>query len=436
MFNRLQDKLMSALKKMARHGRLTEADVTAGMREIRLALLEADVNLTVVKEFVKRVKEKALGADILSSLTPVEQLTKIVYDELTEMLGGADYDPKFKLGTGRHVIMMVGLQGSGKTTTSAKLAARFKSEGRRPLLIAADLSRPAAVDQLKVLGKQIHAQVHSVDDTTGVDPVQVATAGVDVAAKDNLTPVIVDTAGRLAIDDDLMAELERVKAAVEPDEILLVLDSLTGQDAVETAQRFDARLDLTGLVLTKLDGDARGGAALSMRHVTGKPIRLVGTGEKTDALDYFHPPRMASRILGYGDMQTLLEKASVSFDEEEAARLEKKLRKQKKFDLEDFMAAMRQTKKLGSMKQIINLIPGFKMSEEQLEQGQAELKKFEALVNSMTKAERRDPRLLNAKRRIRIANGSGTTVQDINRFMSQFKQMQKMTQQMMGQIKR
>ena len=436
MFNRLQDKLMSALKKMARHGRLTEADVNAGLREIRLALLEADVNLAVVKEFVKRVKEKALGADILTSLTPVEQLTKIVYDELTEMLGGAEYDPKFKLGTGRYVIMMVGLQGSGKTTTSAKLAARFKSEGRRPLLVAADLSRPAAVDQLKVLGRQIHAQVHAVDDPAGSDPVQVATDGVAAAQKENLTPVIVDTAGRLAIDDDLMAELERVKAAVEPDEILLVLDSLTGQDAVETAKRFDERLDLTGLVLTKLDGDARGGAALSMRYVTGKPIRLVGTGEKTDALDYFHPPRLASRILGYGDMQTLLEKAAVSFDEEEAARLEKKLRRHKKFDLEDFMAAMRQTKKMGSMKQLINLIPGFKLSEEQLEQGQAELKKFEALVNSMTRAERRDPRLLNARRRIRIANGSGTTVQDVNRFMSQFKQMQKMTQQMMGQIKR
>jgi len=432
MFDRLQDKLAAALKKMARHGRLTEADVNAGLREIRLALLEADVNLSVVKDLIKAIKAKALGADILASLTPVEQLTKIVYDELTAMLGGADLDPKFQLGTGRFVIMLVGLQGSGKTTMAAKLAARFKSEGRRPLLVACDLSRPAAVDQLQVLGKQVHTAVHAVDNPAGADPVQVALDGLSGAAKENLTPVIVDTAGRLAIDEQLMEELERLKAEIEPDEILLVLDALTGQDAVETAKRFDERLDLTGLVLTKLDGDARGGAALSMRAVTGKPIRLVGIGEKTDAVEYFHPPRMAGRILGYGDLQTLLEKATVSFDDAEAERLEKKLRKQKKFDLDDFLAALRQTKKMGSMKQLLNMIPGIKISEDQLEQGQAELKKFEALVQSMTRDERRDPRLLNAGRRRRIANGSGTTVQDVNRFMNQFKQMQKMTQQLLA----
>lgn len=432
MFDQLQDKLGQALKKLARHGHLTEADVNNGLREIRLALLEADVNLGVAKDFIARVKAQALGADILASLTPVEQLTKIVYDELTAMLGGSDYDPKFKLGSGRFVIMLVGLQGSGKTTTAAKLAARFKSEGRRPLLVAADLSRPAAVDQLQVLGRQVHCAVCFAAEPGNADPVRVAEDGVYQAQKDGLTPVIVDTAGRLAIDEDLMAELERVKAAVEPDEILLVLDALTGQDAVETARRFDERLDLSGLVLTKLDGDARGGAALSMRSVTGKPIRLTGTGEKVEALEYFHPERLAGRILGYGDLQTLLEKAASGFDEAEAMRLEKKLRRHRKFDLDDFLAALRQTKKLGSMRQLLNLVPGIRISDEQLEQGQAELKRFEALVQSMTPAERRDPRLLNAGRRRRIAAGSGTTVQDVNRFMSQFKQMQQMTKQLLG----
>jgi len=435
MFDRLQEKLHAALKRMGRHGRLTEADVTTGLREIRLALLEADVNLSVVKDFVSKIKVRALGADVLGSLTPVEQLTKIVYDELVTMLGGAEYDPRLRPRAGRHVIMLVGLQGSGKTTMAAKLAARFKSEGQKPMLVAADLSRPAAIDQLKVLGKQVHASVHAVDDPASTNPVQVAQDGLATAAHSGETPVIVDTAGRLAINEELMAELERVKAAIEPDEILLVLDALTGQDAIETAQRFDARLDLTGLVLTKLDGDARGGAALSMRAVTGKPIRLVGVGEKVDALEYFRPPRMASRILGYGDMATLMEKAASSMDEAEALRLEKKLRKQKKFDLEDFLAALRQTKKLGSLRQIVNLIPGMKLSDEQLEEGQSELKRFEAIVFSMTPPERHDPRLLNANRRRRIAQGSGTTVQDINRFMAQFKQMQKMTAKMMGQLR-
>jgi signal recognition particle subunit SRP54 len=435
MFDRLQEKLHGALKRMGRHGRLTEADVTTGLREIRLALLEADVNLSVVKDFVSKIKVRALGADVLGSLTPVEQLTKIVYDELVTMLGGAEYDPRLRPRAGRHVIMLVGLQGSGKTTMAAKLAARFKSEGQKPMLVAADLSRPAAIDQLKVLGKQVHASVYAVDDPASTNPVQVAQDGLAAAAHSGETPVIVDTAGRLAIDEELMAELECVKAAIEPDEILLVLDALTGQDAIGTAQRFDAHLDLTGLVLTKLDGDARGGAALSMRAVTGKPIRLVGVGEKVDALEYFRPPRMASRILGYGDMATLMEKAASSMDEAEALRLEKKLRKQKKFDLEDFLAALRQTKKLGSLRQIVNLIPGMKLSDEQLEEGQSELKRFEAIVFSMTPPERHDPRLLNANRRRRIAQGSGTTVQDINRFMAQFRQMQQMTAKMMGQMR-
>ena len=428
MFDRLQDRLMAALKKLARGGRLSEADVDAGLREIRLALLEADVNLAVAKDFIAHVRARAIGANILSSLSAGEMLTKVVYDELTETLGGAEYDPRFRFGSGQSVIMLAGLQGSGKTTTAAKLAQRFKSEGRRPLLVAADLSRPAAVEQLRLLGQQIHAAVYAED--LG-DPVAVAKAGVAHGAKQGLTPVIVDTAGRLAIDEALMDELQRVKAEIAPQEILLVLDALTGQDAVETARRFDERLDFTGLILTKLDGDARGGAALSMRQVTGKPIRLVGVGEKLEALEYFHPARMAGRIIGQGDVLSLIEKAAVSVDEEEARRLEAKLRREKRFDLDDFLAAMRQAKRMGSMRQLLSFIPGLKLTDEQIEEGQAELKKFEAIVCSMTRAERRDPTLLNANRRVRIANGSGTTVPDINRFVSQFREMQKMTAAML-----
>jgi signal recognition particle subunit SRP54 len=433
MFDTLQDKLREAFRHLARQGRLGEVEVAAGLREIRLALLEADVNLAVVKEFIERVRPRAVGAEVLGSLTPVEMLTKIVYDELVEMLGGKGYDPRFKLGTGQAVLMLAGLQGSGKTTTAAKLAARFKSEGRRPLLVAADLSRPAAVEQLKVLGKQVHTEVYAGD---GRDPVATAKAGLEHARKEGLTPVIVDTAGRLSIDEALMDELARVKQALAPREILLVLDALTGQDALETARRFDERLGLTGLVLTKLDGDARGGAALSMRAATGKPIRLAGMGEKVDALEYFYPERVAGRILGRGDMLSLIEKAAQAVDVDEAQRLEKKLRAQKSFDLDDFMAAMRQAKKLGNMRQLLGFIPGMKLSDEQLELGQREMRRFEAIICSMTAAERRDPRLLNASRRLRIAHGSGTSVQEINHFLQQFKEMQKLTGGLLGLAKR
>ena len=430
MFERLTEQLGAAFRKLAGQGRLSEADVAAGLREIRLALLEADVNLAVVKDFVARVKAKAVGEAVLSALAPAEQLTKIVYEALTEMLGGADYDPSFTFGAGQATVMLVGLQGSGKTTTAAKLAQRFVSEGRRPLLVAADLSRPAAVEQLKVLAKQVHAGIFSMDDP-GADPVAVAKAGVAHAAKQSLTPVILDTAGRLSIDEELMNELKRIKEAIRPDEILLVVDAMTGQDALQTAQRFDERLNLSGLVLAKLDGDARGGAALSMRAATGKPVRLVGMGEKMDALELFHPARMAGRILGRGDVLSLVEKAQASMDEAEAGQLQKKLRRQKGLDLDDFMSALRQTKKMGGMRQLLGLIPGLKVSEEQFEAGQSELRRFEAVVSSMTRAERRDPRLLNASRRKRIAMGSGTTVQEINRFIIRFKQMRKMTAQML-----
>jgi len=429
VFDALQDRLRDALRRLARQGRLTESEITAGLREIRLALLEADVNLAVVKSFIERVRPKALGSEVLSSLTPVEVLTKIVYDELTDMLGGEGYDPRFRLPPGQAVIMLVGLQGSGKTTTAAKLALRFKSEGRRPLLVAADLSRPAAVEQLHVLGRQVHAEVFTI---AGADPVAVAQGGVEHARKQGLTPVIIDTAGRLSIDEALMDELARVKAAVAPLEILLVLDALTGQDALVTAQRFDERLDLTGFILTKMDGDARGGAALSMRAVTGKPIRLAGVGEKVDALDYFHPGRVAGRILGRGDILALVEKVSGAVDEREAQRLEKKLRREKKFDLEDFLTAMRQAKRLGSMSQILSFLPGVKVSDEQLEMGQRELKCFEAIVCSMTPSERRDVRVLNAARRQRIARGSGTSVQQVNRFIKQFQEMQRMAGKLLG----
>ncbi len=434
MFNKMQDRILGALKNMAKSGRLSEADVEKGLREIRLALLEADVNLGVTKKFINRVQQKAVGQDVLGQLQPVETLIMVVYEELTELLGGKDYDPKFD-AAGAKRIMMVGLQGSGKTTTAGKLANRFKSEGKKPLLIAADLSRPAAVDQLQVLGKQIHTDVFADAKS---NPVDLAKNGLKQGEKDSNNPVIIDTAGRLAIDEELMEELVKVKAAFKPDEILLVVDALTGQDAVETAQRFDEKLDITGIVITKMDGDARGGAAMSMRAVTGKPIRMIGTGEKLDALEYFFPERMASRILGRGDIATLIERASQEFDDEDAERLEKKLRRAKTFDLEDFIVALRQTRRMGSMKSLLNMIPGVRVSEDQAEAGEKQLRKFEAIVNSMTRQERLNPKLLNASRRRRIASGSGTTVQDINSFMNQFKQMQRMTSNMLksGALKR
>ncbi|MEZ5337035.1 MAG: signal recognition particle protein [bacterium] len=427
MFNKMQDRILGALKNMANSGRLSEADVDKGLREIRLALLEADVNLEVTKKFINRVKQKAVGQDVLGQLNPVDTLVMIVYEELTELLGGKEYDPKFAPGVKR--IMMVGLQGSGKTTTSGKLANRFKSEGKKPLLIAADLSRPAAVDQLQVLGKQIHVDVFADPKS---NPVELAKNGLKQGDKDSNTPVIIDTAGRLAIDEELMEELVQVKAAFQPDEILLVVDALTGQDAVETAQRFNEKLNITGIVLTKMDGDARGGAAMSMSSVTGKPIRLTGTGEKLDALEYFFPDRMASRILGRGDIASLIEKASKEFDDEDAEKLEKKLRRQKTFDLEDFIVALRQTRRMGSMKSLLNMIPGVRVSDEQAEAGEKQLRKFEAIVNSMTRQERLNPKLLNASRRRRIAMGSGTSVQDINSFINNFKQMQRMTSTMLN----
>jgi signal recognition particle subunit SRP54 len=429
MFNRLQDRMLAALRNMAKSGRLSEEDVAAGLREIRLALLEADVSLPVVRDFVGAVRAKAVGQQVQGELNAAETLTKIVYDELTEMLGGENYDPQFRFGTGTTRLMLAGLQGSGKTTTAAKLALKFKNEGKRPLLVAADLSRPAAVDQLEVLAGQVGVEFYT---DRQADPVAIAKAGLARGQKDGLNPVIIDTAGRLSIDEALMEELVQVKAATAPDEVLLVLDALTGQDAVETAKRFNEKLDLTGLILTKTDGDARGGAALSMRAVTGKPIRMLGTGEKVDALEYFYPPRMASRILGRGDITSLLERAVSAVDEQEAMKLEAKLRKTKKFDLEDFLLALKQTQRMGSMRQLLNFIPGLRMTDEQVEAGQKQLKRFEAIVHSMTRQERYEPRLLNASRRRRIAAGSGSSVQEINAFITQFRQMQQMTASMLG----
>jgi signal recognition particle subunit SRP54 len=429
MFQSLTDRIASALSKMARQGRLTEENVDSGLREIRLALLEADVNLNVVKDLMARVRERAVGQDVLATVSPGQMLTKVVYDELVDTLGGRDYDPKFHFGTGQTVLMLAGLQGSGKTTTAAKIALRLKTEGKRPLLVADDLTRPGAVEQLKVLGAQIGVEVfHSA----GLDAVALAKAGVAYAAKQGLTPVIIDTAGRLSIDEALMDELARVKAAVKPQEVLLVVDALTGQDAVETARRFDERLDLTGLVLTKFDGDARGGAALSMRAVTGKPVRMVGMGEKVEAIEWFHPERVAGRILGQGDVVSFVERAAENLDLDEAAAFEKKLRKQKSMDLDDFLSALRQTRKMGSMRQMLGFIPGVKISDEQVAAGELELRRFESIVHSMTREERRDPRVLDARRRLRIARGSGTSVPDINRFITQFREMQNMTSKLMG----
>jgi signal recognition particle subunit SRP54 len=429
MFDRLQDRMLAALRNMAKSGRLSEEDVAAGLREIRLALLEADVSLPVVRDFVAAVRAKAVGQQVQGELNAAETLIKIVYDELTALLGGEDFDPTLRLGTGTAKIMLAGLQGSGKTTTAAKLALKFKSEGKRPLLVAADLSRPAAIDQLEVLAGQVGVAFHT---DRGGNPVAIAKEGLARGIKEGLSPVIIDTAGRLSIDEALMDELVQVRAAVQPDETLLVLDALTGQDAVETAKRFDEKLNLTGLILTKTDGDARGGAALSMRAATGKPIRLLGTGEKVEALEYFHPARMASRILGRGDIMSLIERAAGAIDEEEAAKLEAKLRKTKKFDLEDFLLSLRQMQKMGSMRQLMSFIPGMRLTDEQVDAGQQQLKQFEAIVHSMTRAERRDPRLLNASRRRRIAAGSGTSVPEINVFIGQFRQMQQMTSQLLG----
>ncbi len=426
MFDQLSDRLNAIFSRLTGRGRLSENDVNEVMREVRVALLEADVSLSAAKEFVNRVKEQAIGADVMASLSPAQTIVKIVHDELVALLGGAQARLQFS-DAPPSVIMLVGLQGSGKTTQAGKLALRLKEQGRRSLLVAADVYRPAAIDQLKTLGEQIEAPVFSLGQT---DAVKIAREGVAEARRLGLSTVIIDTAGRLQIDDDLMRELERIKEAVNPKEILLVADAMTGQEATNVAKGFHDRLGITGVVLTKLDGDTRGGAALSIHKVTGAPIKFIGVGEKLSALEPFYPDRLASRILGMGDVLTLIERTQNLYSADEAKELEKKLLKQS-FTLDDFLDQMRQIRKMGSMTDILKMIPGVSRAlPKDFEIPEADLKRIEAIICSMTRRERQNPDVLNGSRRKRIARGSGTQVSDVNRLVKRFEEARKMMKQM------
>ncbi|MDD6485289.1 MAG: signal recognition particle protein [Clostridiales bacterium] len=430
-FESLGDKLQGVFKKLRGKGKLSEKDIKDAMREIKLALLEADVNFKVVKEFVASVSEKALGQEIMESLTPAQQLVKIVNDELTQMIGGEVSRLEFAKKTPT-VIMMCGLQGAGKTTATGKLALDLRKQGRRPLMTACDVYRPAAIKQLQVLGDQIQIPVFSMG--ADISPVTIAKEAVEYAIKHGNDPVILDTAGRLHIDEELMDELANIKTATEPTEILLVVDAMTGQDAVNVAKTFNEQLDITGVILSKLDGDTRGGAALSVKQVTGKPIKFASTGEKLSDLEPFYPDRMASRILGMGDVLSLVEKAQATIDEKKAQELETKLRKQQ-FDLDDFLEQLRQIKKMGSFSQILGMLPGIdkKMLESvDTEENEKRIVHIEAIIQSMTMEERQNPKIIGASRKIRISKGSGTRVQDVNQLLKQFEQMQKMMKQFSG----
>lgn len=427
MFENLSDKLQNVFENLGKRGRLSEEDVDKALRQVRLALLEADVNYKVVKDFVARVRERAVGSDVFRSLTPAQQVIKIVHEELIRTLGeSASLDLS---GQPPHVIMLVGLQGSGKTTMAAKLANRLRSSGQRPLLVAADTYRPAAVTQLEVLGRQIDIPVHS----EGIEPPppEIVTHALRRARDEARTVVIVDTAGRLTIDEQMMQELVQIKALSKPNEVLLVADAMTGQEAVRVASDFHKQLQLTGLILTKIDGDARGGAAISMRSVTGVPIKFLGTSEKIDGIEVFHPDRLASRILGMGDMLTMIEKAESVIDKTEAERMEKKLRSAS-FDLDDFLKQMRQIKKMGPLSGLLEMIPGMGRVAKEIDPQAADkqLRHIEAIISSMTMAERHNPRILNGSRKRRIAAGSGTSVQQVNELLSQFRQMQRLMKQL------
>lgn len=426
-FEGLSDKLGGVFKRLKSHGKLSESDVKAAMREVKLALLEADVSYKVVKEFVAKVTERSIGEDVLKSLTPAQQVIKIVNEELVALMGEANAKINFP-NKPPCVVMMCGLQGSGKTTHSAKLAKLFKAQGKRPLLVACDIYRPAAIEQLKIVGAKAEVPVFEMGQT---DPRKIAKAAVSHAKDHGNDLVILDTAGRLHIDEALMGELKDIKKIAEPNEILLVVDAMTGQDAVNVAASFDEALGIDGVILTKLDSDTRGGAALSVLSVTGKPIKFVGMGEKLDEFEVFHPERMASRILGMGDVLTLIEKASTTIDEKEAERLAKKV-KNNGFDMNDLLDQMRQIKKMGSLKSIIGMLPGVGSQIKDLDSdaGEKQMKLTEAVILSMTKKEREKPSLIDAKRKRRIAAGSGTKVEDVNRLLKQFDQMQKMMKQM------
>ena len=432
MFSNLSEKLNNAFKRFRSKGKLTEADVKAGMREVKLALLEADVNFKVVKEFIKNVTDRAVGTEVLESLLPAQQIVKIVNEELISLMG--EKNEKLTISPKPPtVVMMVGLQGSGKTTHSGKLAAYYKKQGKNPLLVACDVYRPAAVDQLKVVGSKINVPVF--EQGLG-DPVKIAEAGVKHATKNGYDMVFIDTAGRLHVDEVLMNELSAIKEKVSPTEIILVVDAMTGQDAVNVAESFNEKLDITGVLLSKLDGDTRGGAAISVRYVTGKPIKFVGTGEKLDALEPFHPERMASRILGMGDVLSLIEKAEQAYDEKQAAELERKLR-ENSFTLSDYLDQFKQIKKMGNMEDLLGMLPGVKPS--QLKNAQIDEKSIshtEAIILSMTEREREHPDLINGSRKKRIAAGSGTTVEEVNKLLRQYDQTNKMMKQFTGQGKK
>ena len=427
-FENLSEKLQGTFKKLKGKGVLTEADINDAMREVKLALLEADVNFKVVKEFVAEVKEKALGQGVLESLTPGQQVIKIVNDTLVDLMGGTNSKLTFS-PSGFTVLLMVGLQGTGKTTTCGKLAAYLKKHGKKPMLAACDIYRPAAIDQLEVVGKSVDVPVFT--DRGNNKAEDIALKARKEAERRGYDVLIVDTAGRLQIDSDLMDELVRVKKAVKPHEILLVVDALTGQDAVNAAEGFNDALGIDGIIMTKMDGDSRGGAALSAKKVTGKPVKFIGVGEKTDALEPFHPERMASRILGMGDMLSLIEKAQETFDEEKAAKLEKKIKKNE-FTLEDFLDQMGQITQMGGLGKMIGMLPGLgasKVSDEDIEKGEQEFKQMEAIIYSMTIEERRNPSLLNASRRKRIAAGSGQPVSKINNLIKKYEDTKKLMKQ-------
>lgn len=430
-FEGLSEKLQNVFKGLKGKGSLTEADINAAMREVKLALLEADVNFKVVKEFVDSVKQKSLGEEVMASLTPGQQVIKIVNDELTELMGGTGskltYSPK-----GFTVYMMVGLQGTGKTTTCGKLANYLKKNGKKPMLCACDIYRPAAIDQLEVVGKAVDTPVFTMRESR--EPEKIALAAIKEAERKGCNVLIVDTAGRLQIDEELMEELVRLKGAIKPHEILLVVDALTGQDAVNAAEGFNDRLGIGGIIMTKMDGDSRGGAALSAKKVTGRPVKFVGTGEKFDALEPFHPERMASRILGMGDMLTLIEKAQEDYDEQKAQELEKRLRKNQ-FTLEDFLEQMGQIRKMGGIGKLLGMMPGMNsraMQNVNVEQSERDFVQMEAIIQSMTREERENPSILNASRRKRIAAGSGQPVSKINQLVKRYDETRKMMKSFTG----
>lgn len=426
MFQSLSEKLSNAFKFFKNKGKLTEADVKAGMREIKMALLEADVNFKVVKDFVRMVSERAVGAEVMESLLPAQQIVKIVNEELIKLMGTSQAKltiaPKPPT-----VIMMVGLQGAGKTTHAGKLAGMYKKQGKKPLLVACDVYRPAAIKQLEVVGEKLDIPVFTLGDKE--KPVKIAKEGVKYAEKNGFDMVFIDTAGRLHIDEALMGELQDIKKAVEPTEILLTVDAMIGQDAVTVAEHFNDQLDVTGVILTKLDGDTRGGAALSVRHVTGKPIKFIGTGEKLDAIEPFYPDRMASRILGMGDVLSLIEKAEQAYDQKQAAELERKIR-ESTFTLDDYLQQFAQLKKMGNLESLMGMMPGIKpgaLKDAKIDEKQ--LARTEAIIRSMTKKEREKPDIINASRKIRISKGSGTTVEEVNKLLKQFDTTRKMMKQ-------